>query len=77
MENYFLQNKKDERITETLTQYFLYLSELTLNDFNFFIITSNKNLYLLNIELVLVNLPNYIEEKKLPINLEYALLRYY
>ena len=77
LENYFLQNKKDERITETLTQYFLYLCELTLNDFNFFIITSNKNLYLLNIELVLVNLPNYIEEKKLPINLEYALLRYY
>ena len=76
-ESYFTKNVKDEKIGETLNHYFQYLCELIINDFNFFLITSNKNLYLFKIDTILENLENYITEKSLPISLEYALLRYY
>ena len=77
IESYLTDVKPNPKLQILFKSYFLYLCTLIQSDFNFFTITSNKGLYLVDMKSIIRNLDTLIFKKITDVEEEYCILRYY
>ena len=77
LESYITDAKPNPRLKILFENYFLYLCKLIQGDFNFFTITSPRDLYLLDMKSIFKNIDTLIFKKITDVQEEYSILRYY
>ena len=77
LNSFFSDQNANRSILDVLVNYFLYLSELISNDFNFFSSTSLEGKYIFEVDIVLDKIDDIIKKRMLPIELEYAIVTFY
>ena len=77
IESYLTDVKPNPKLKILFKSYFVYLCKLFQTDFNFFTITSNKDLYLVDMKSIIKNLDTLIFKKITDVEEEYCILRYY
>ena len=77
IESYLTDVKPNPKLQILFKSYFLYLCTLIQSDFMFFTITSNKDLYLVDMKSIMRNLDTLIFKKITDVEEEYCILRYY
>ena len=77
IESYLTDVKPNPKLQILFKSYFLYLCTLIQSDFMFFTITSNKDLYLVDMKSIMRNLETLIFKKITDVEEEYCILRYY
>ena len=77
IESYLTDVKPNPKLKILFKSYFIYLSKLIQNDFMFFTITSNRDLFLVDMKSIMRNLDTLIFKKITDVEEEYCILRYY
>ena len=77
IESYLTDVKPNKKLQILFKSYFVYLCKLIQSDFIFFTITSNKDLYLVDMKSIMRNLDTLIFKKITDVEEEYCILRYY
>ena len=77
IESYLTDVKPNRKLKIIFKSYFIYLCKLIQGDFSFFTITSNKDIYLIDMKSIMKNLDTLIFKKITDFDEEYCILRYY
>ena len=77
IESYLTDVKPNPKLQILFKSYFIYLCKLIQGDFLFFTITSNRDLYLVDMKSIIRNLDTLIFKKITDVEEEYCILRYY
>ena len=77
IESYLTDVKPNPKLKILFKSYFIYLSRLIQSDFMFFTITSNRDLFLVDMKSIMRNLDTLIFKKITDVEEEYCILRYY
>ena len=77
IESYITDVKPNPKLKILFESYFLYLCKLIQGDFNFFTITSPRDLYLIDMKSIFRNIDTLIFKKITDVQEEYSILRYY
>ena len=77
IESYITDIKPNPKLKILFESYFLYLCKLIQGDFNFFTITSPRDLYLIDMKSIFKNIDTLIFKKITDVQEEYSILRYY
>ena len=77
IEAYLTDVRPNPRLKKLFENYFLYLCKLIECDFTFFTMTSNRDLYLIDMKSIFRNLNTLIFKKITDVQEEYAILRFY
>ena len=77
IESYLTDVKPNPKLKILFKSYFIYLCKLIQSDFIFFTITSNRDLYLVDMKSIIRNLDTLIFKKITDVAEEYCILRYY
>ena len=77
LESYITDVKPNPKLKRLFESYFLYLCKLIQGDFNFFTITSTRDLYLIDMKSIFKNIDILIFKKITDVQEEFCILRYY